>query len=56
MDNLDFKKLRIDKGYTQVQIAPLLGVNPEQVSRLENGHCEIRKTMWIIIKGLPKNK
>ena len=55
MDNLEFRKIRKTKGYTQVELGEILGLNPEQISRLENGHCQVKKALGIVIKSLPYN-
>jgi len=44
-----FKKVRTDLQYTQNELAKLLGVDTISVSRYENGHREISKTISILL-------
>ena len=43
------KQTRIHRGYTQTQLANLIGVTPAAISRYENG---IRKPNAIVIRNL----
>jgi len=55
MTNLEFKQMRVAKNYTQLELSRVIGINPEQISRLENGHNNVKKMHEIAIRGVPKN-
>lgn len=54
MDNKTFEAIRKSKGYSQKELASLLEMSPEHISRLENGHSRIRKVLELAMENLPK--
>jgi len=47
LDGLKLKKLRIERGVTQYQLAIQLGLYPSQVSRIERGKQRLTRHMAI---------
>ncbi len=54
MDSKKYKAERILRG-TQTQVAELLGVKQETISRRENGG-EITREAWLALTSLPKSR
>jgi len=55
MNNTTFKKIRVEKGYTQKQLAEYLGLTDHYISYLENGHKPIVRRTELAMNGLPHN-
>lgn len=53
MNNVEFKKIRKDKGYTQKEIAEYLGLTPEYISYMENNHKPVVKRTEMAMRNLP---
>ena len=49
-----FKKIRKDKGYTQVELAKLFDITVVYISKLENGHSKISPIMAMAMLNLPR--
>ena len=47
-----FKTIRTELQYTQDELAKELGVDPISISRYENGHREISKTISILLRRI----
>lgn len=56
MNNTTFKKLRLEKGYTQAELAKAIDMSVPMISYMENGHKEISKRTALAIRALPKKK
>ena len=54
MTNKEFKKIRIEKGYTQKELGTFLDITVEHISRMETGKHEIRRVVALAMKSLPK--
>lgn len=50
----DFKKLRLEKGYSQSQVARELGVHVMTVSRWERGEIPIPRMAELALAALPR--
>lgn len=50
----DIKKMRVDAGFTQVDVATELGVTLATVSRWENGHSVPHKAFQKMMKRMFK--
>ena len=56
MNREKFKQIRVNKGYTQKQLASHFGYTVEHISRLENGHVNIPKLLAMAMLNLKENK
>lgn len=56
MTNEEFKALRELKGYTQKELGQYLDMSEVQISRIENGHSDIRRVLILAMKGLPRKQ
>ena len=54
MSAKQFKKLRLDKGYTQAELAAILKVTIRAISRWENGDRAVPYTAILALEGLKK--
>lgn len=54
MDRIMFKKIRLDKGYTQKELAKYLEFRRSHISHMENGHKLIVKRTELAMNNLPK--
>lgn len=43
MDKHEFRKIRVDLGFTQHNLGSELGVTDETISRIESGHSEVNR-------------
>ncbi len=50
----ELKKWRVDNGYSQGELAKILGVAHETVSRWERGTREITSFLHLALKAIPK--
>lgn len=51
----EFKQMRLQKGYTQVELSELLGITPVQISRIENGKYKVKKWHKLALQSIPQN-
>jgi transcriptional regulator with XRE-family HTH domain len=56
MNKTTFKKLRLEKGYTQSELAKAIGMSVPMISYMENGHKPISKRTAIAVRALPRNR
>jgi transcriptional regulator with XRE-family HTH domain len=56
MSAKQFKKLRMDKGYTQAELAGILKVTIRAISRWENGDRSVPHIAILALEGLKKKR
>jgi transcriptional regulator with XRE-family HTH domain len=56
MSAKQFKKLRMDKGYTQAELAVILRVTIRAISRWENGDRSVPHIAILALEGLKKKR
>jgi transcriptional regulator with XRE-family HTH domain len=56
MSAKQFKKLRMDKGYTQAELAAILKVTIRAISRWENGDRSVPYIAILALEGLKKKR
>lgn len=52
-----FKRIRVSQGFTQKDIAVLIGVNPPQVSDIEAGKASLKpEKLWNLYSNIKNNR
>lgn len=55
MTKEEFKKIRVEHGYTQKELAEYLGFTEAHISYMENGHKQVVKRTGMVMGNLPFN-
>jgi transcriptional regulator with XRE-family HTH domain len=56
MTGIEFRRLRLIKGYTQKQVGELIGLSESRVCVMENSEGDIKKSYALAIESIDENQ